>query len=166
MNDKRQAVIETLERLKIPYELQEHPAAFTMEELEQLGLLQQGEIPKNLFLRDASGKRHFLVTVAHTRAVDTKWVRTQIGCSRLSFGSEERLQRCLGLTPGSVGPFGVLNDTQLAVELFWDRSLMDLPRIGVHPNDNTATVWIDPRDLERIVREHGNSLRFLDWEES
>ena len=162
MNDKRQAVIETLERLKIPYELQEHPAAFTMEELEQLGLLQQGEIPKNLFLRDASGKRHFLVTVAHTRAVDTKWVRTQIGCSRLSFGSEERLQRCLGLTPGSVGPFGVLNDTQLAVELFWDRSLMDLPRIGVHPNDNTATVWIDPRDLERIVREHGNSLRFLD----
>lgn len=166
MNDKRQAVIETLERLKIPYELQEHPAAFTMEELEQLGLLQQGEIPKNLFLRDASGKRHFLVTVAHTRAVDTKWVRTLIGCSRLSFGSEERLQRCLGLTPGSVGPFGVLNDTQLAVELFWDRSLMDLPRIGVHPNDNTATVWIDPRDLERIVREHGNSLRFLDWEES
>ena len=166
MNDKRRIVFETLDRMQIPYEVQEHPAAFTMEELERLGLLQKGEIPKNLFLRDASGKRHFLVTVAHARAVDTKWLRTQIGCSRLSFGSEERLERCLKLTPGSVGPFGVLNDSQLAVEVFFDRSLMNLPRIGVHPNDNTATVWIDPRGLARIVTEDGHSLKFLNWEEA
>ena len=162
MNEKRRIVFDTLDRLQIPYEVQEHPAAFTMEELERLGLLQEGEIPKNLFLRDASGKRHFLVTVAHARAVDTKWVRTQIGCSRLSFGSEERLERCLKLTPGSVGPLGVLNDSQLAVEVFFDRSLMELPRIGVHPNDNTATVWLKTRDMLEILREHGNPVNVVE----
>ncbi len=151
--------------MQIPYEWEEHPAVYTMEDLQRLGLFQKGEIPKNLFLRDASGKRHFLVTVAHRQTVDTTWLRAQIGCSRLSFGSEERLQRCLRLTPGSVGPFGLLNDPSLSVEFFCDRSLMELPRIGVHPNDNTAMVWIDPRDLERVVTADGHSLHFLNWEE-
>lgn len=165
MTDKRQIVFETLDRMNIPYRLQEHPAAPTVEDLERLGLCRNGEIPKNLFLRDASGKRHFLVVVAHHTPVDTTWLRGAIGCSRLSFGSPERLQRCLGLTPGSVSPLGVLNDAQLAVEVFFDRALMELPRIGVHPNENTATVWIAPRDLERLVGAHGNPLKYLNMPE-
>lgn len=145
----------------IPYELREHPAAFTVEDLERLGLLQFGEIPKNLFLRDASGKRHFLVTVAHDRVVDTTELRAQIGCSRLSFGSEERLRRCLNLTPGSVSPFGLLHDSVRAVEFYLDRSLLAYARLGFHPNDNTATVWIAPRDLERVILGNGHLLNLL-----
>lgn len=161
MTDKTQIVFETLEGMGIAYRVEEHPAAPTVEDLERLGLCRSGEIPKNLFLRDASGKRHFLVVVLHDKPVDTTVLRALIGCSRLSFGSPERLQRCLGLAPGSVSPLGVLNDRELAVEVFFDQSLKELPLLGVHPNDNTATVWMAPADLERVVTVHGHWLKYI-----
>ena len=81
---------------------------------------------------------------------------------RLSFASEERLEEHLGLTRGSVTPFGVLNDEARAVTVLLDAGLWELPLVGVHPNENTATVVLSPDDLERVVREHGGPVERIE----
>lgn len=155
-------VLDILDSLNISYDFERHPAAYTMEEIDALKLTRPNEsIAKNLFLRDGSGKRHFLVLVAGDKTVDLKKLRQTIGSSRLSFASEERLIKHLKVTKGSVSPMGILNDDDLAVEVFIDEALKDSVCIGVHPNDNTATVWISCKDLEQVIRCHGNPLSYI-----
>lgn len=158
----KQKVLNILDSLRLSYEYEDHPAAYTMEEIEALQLTRPNEsIAKNLFLRDGNGKRHFLVLVAGDKTVDLKTLRQTIGSSRLSFASEERLMKYLKVTKGSVSPLGILNDEHLDVEVFIDEELRDSSCIGVHPNDNTATVWISMKDLEKVIRHHGNSLEYI-----
>lgn len=155
-------VLHILDSLNISYDLERHQAAYTMEEIDALNLTRPNEsIAKNLFLRDGNGKRHFLVLVAGDKTVDLKELRQTIGSSRLSFASEERLMKHLKVTKGSVSPMGILNDDNLAVEVFIDESLKDSVCIGVHPNDNTATVWISCKDLELVIRHHGNPVAYI-----
>ena len=111
----KEAVFNKLNELGISYEVDEHQAAFTIEDIDKLGIFDKGVGCKNLFLRDGSGKRHFLLVAPEHKAVDLKSVKEQIGSSRLSFGSAERLDRCLKLTQGSVSPFCVLNDKDCLV---------------------------------------------------
>jgi Ala-tRNA(Pro) deacylase len=99
--------------------------------------------------------------VAGDKTVDLKKLKQTIGSSRLSFASEERLMKHLKVTKGSVSPMGILNDDDLAVEVFIDEALKDSTCIGVHPNDNTATVWISCRDLEQVIRCHGNPFSYI-----
>lgn len=127
----------------------------------QLGLENPENIAKNLFLRDAKGKRHFLVVVKEAKRVDLKTLGEQIGAGRLSFASEERLMKYLGLTKGAVTPLGVLHDEACMVEVIFDEDFGDMERIGVHPNENTASVFLSFADLERIIKKHGNSVEFL-----
>ena len=138
----RSAALARLDALGVAYELTEHPAVFTIDEMEQLGLTGGGTVCKNLFLRDAKGRRHFLVVIPGDCRADLKSIETQLGSTRLSFASAERLQRYLGLIGGEVTPLGIINDPDAAVEVVFDRSLEGNPRVGVHPNDNTATVWL------------------------
>lgn len=158
----KQKVLNILDSLRLSYECEDHPAAYTMEEIEALQLTRPNEsIAKNLFLRDGNGKRHFLVLAAGDKPVDLKILRQTIGSSRLSFASEERLMKYLKVTKGSVSPLGILNDEHLDVEVFIDEELRDSSCIGVHPNDNTATVWISMKNLEKVIRHHGNSLEYI-----
>ena len=162
MMDEREHALRRLDELGIAYGEERHPAVFTIEDMDALGICERGEVAKNLFLRDASGKRHFLVMVQKDKTADLQAVRAQIGCSRLSFASEERLARCMKLTKGSVSPLGILNDAEHAVEVFVDRDLTDKTRLGVHPNDNTATVWLSFVDLKKIIELNGNTLHVID----
>ncbi len=150
----------------IPYEAVEHEAVFTMEEMERAGINAHGCICKNLFLRDAKGKQHFLVTVPDERRVDLKWLSSALGTSKLSFASAERLDKYLGVPQGSVSPFGILNDESRSVIFAADSALTSLPVIGVHPNDNTATVFLSFADLRQIIENHGNSVVLLDFSSS
>lgn len=159
--DKRQIVIDTLQKLGISYELVDHPAVFTIDEMDTLALPHSEAVAKNLFLRDAKGKRHFLVVIDKDKSADLKQLRQEIGCTALSFASEERLNRYLGLTKGEVTPFGALNDTARAVEVFFDRDLTQRQLIGVHPNDNTATVFLSLDDLCRMLAAHGSPVGFV-----
>ncbi|MDO4302086.1 MAG: prolyl-tRNA synthetase associated domain-containing protein [Clostridia bacterium] len=159
--DVRQKVYDKLDELGITYEAVEHPAACTIEEIDKLGIFNKGVGCKNLFLRDGSGKRHFLVVAPEHKEVDLKSIRAQIGCSRLSFGSEERLERCMKLTKGSVSPFGILNDDNKAVELVFDKALIGEKCVGFHPNLNNATVWLGFEDLIKVIEEHGNDIHFV-----
>ncbi len=161
-NDKMNEVLERLKELGIKYELDEHEAVFTMEAISELGLDKRGMMPVNLFLRDYKGKRHFLVIHDGEKQTDLTKLREQIGCTRLSFGSEERLMKHLGLTPGSVSPFGLINNANHDVELVIDESIRGREKLGFHPNTNTATVWISWEGFMKFVEACGNPVKFVD----
>lgn len=159
--DIKKVVYDKLNSMNIRYEAVEHEAVYTIADIDRLGTFDRGTGCKNLFMRDASGKRHFLLVAEEHAEVDLKEVRSQLGCSRLSFGSEERLWNCLKLKPGSVSPFGILNDTDRRVEVVFDSSLKGKDSLGFHPNDNTATVWISFEDLKRVIENNGNQIAYV-----
>lgn len=161
--DKKEKVYQKLREMGIAFELIEHPAAFTIEEIDALNLSEENcnAVVKNLFLRDAKGRRHFLVVLRKDKQANLVALQEEIGSTKLSFASEERLQRLLGVTKGSVSPLGILNDEEREVELAIDSDLMGQKRVGVHPNDNTATVFLSFEDLKRVILEHGNHIHFI-----
>ena len=160
MSEKRSIVFEALEALGVPYEVWEHPAVYTIEEMDALHLPDPSVVVKNLFLRDAKGKQHFLVELQKDKQADLRALGEHLGV-KLSFASEERLMKYLGLEKGAVTPFGILNDTERAVEVLLDADLECMPLIGVHPNENTATVVLKPADLVRIIERHGNPVEYM-----
>ena len=160
--EKKEAVYAALDELGISYELWEHPAVYTIEEMLQVGLPHPEQVVKNLFLRDAKGRRHFLVVVPGEKQVDLRALGERLGAGKLSFASEERLQKYLGLERGSVTPLGVLNDSGREVTVVLDEALRALPRVAVHPNHNTATVALALEDLVRVIQNHGNPLTFVE----
>ena len=155
-------VLDALDAAGISYRLVEHEAVLTIEAMDRLHLEDGGVIAKNLFLRDAHGRRHFIVVLPGHKSADLKALRVRLGTSALSFASEERLKRFLGLEKGAVTPLGVPNDEERAVEVVFDRELAGFPSLGVHPNRNTATVFLAFADLEALVRAHGNPVSLVD----
>ena len=151
MEDQKQRVYDALNRLGIKYEVVEHEPVHTMEDMDRLGLPQKGILCKNLFLRDAKGKRHFLVTCDEKKTVDLKALSRTLGAGNLSFASEERLEKYLGLKQGSVSPFGLMNDADHAVEFFIDKDLTRCKSLGIHPLENTATVFLSYKDLDKFL---------------
>ncbi|MDO4530962.1 MAG: prolyl-tRNA synthetase associated domain-containing protein [Bacillota bacterium] len=148
---------------KIEFDWVEHPAVYTIEEIEALGLENTDEIAKNLFLRDQKGKRHFLMVIRGDKKADLKSLGEKLGVGKLSFASEERLEKYMGLKKGAVSPFGIFNDTGCKVEVFFDRDFLAMEKVGVHPNDNTASVYLKTEVLLEIIREHGNSLEIISF---
>lgn len=159
---RKEAVLAYLDALSIPYEITEHAAVYTIDDMDALGITSQGEVCKNLFLRDAKGKRHFLVTLPGQKRADLATIQQQLGCTKLSFASADRLKRFLGLEQGEVTPLGIINDADNAVELVFAKELVGNGRIGVHPNENTATLWMTFDDLLRAVEHHGNTVRMIE----
>ncbi|GAB6398184.1 prolyl-tRNA synthetase associated domain-containing protein [Faecalimonas mobilis] len=151
MENQKQRVYDALEQLKIKYEVVEHEPVHTMEDMDRLGLPQKGTLCKNLFLRDAKGKRHFLVTCDEKKTVGLKTLGRQLGAGNLSFASEDRLEKYLGLKQGSVSPFGLMNDTEHAVEFFIDKDLSRCKSLGIHPLENTETVFLSFKDLDKFL---------------
>lgn len=159
--DKSAAVYERFKKLGIKYERVDHPAVYTMEEMDSLGIFNKGVVGKNLFLRDNKGKRHFLVFVFGDKHTDLEAIQNELGIKHVSFGSAERLDKYLGLTKGSVSPLGVINDTNAAVEFIIDSDFKNCSVVGVHPNQNTSIVWLTFDDLMKVIRENGNKIDFI-----
>lgn len=151
MENQKQRVYDALDKLGIKYEVVEHEPVHTMEDMDRLGLPEKGTLCKNLFLRDAKGKRHFLVTADEKTKIDLTSLGRALGAGKLSFASEERLEKYLGLKQGSVSPFGLMNDTDHAVEFFIDKSLSRCKSLGIHPLENTATVFLSFKDLDKFL---------------
>ena len=154
----KQEIYSLLKEKGVPHKIVEHEAVFTMEAMEQAGINKYGCICKNLFLRDAKGKQHFLVSVPDEQRVDLKALGEQLGTSKLSFASAERLEKYLGLAQGSVSPFGILNDESRSVIFVAAHALEAENVIGIHPNENTATVFLSFADVKNIIEEHGNKV--------
>jgi Ala-tRNA(Pro) deacylase len=161
MGDQAQRVYEALDALGIAYEKYEHPPVFTAEEAAEHWKDITGTKVKNLFLRNKKGDRHYLVILGVDKQADLRHLVKVIGDDRLSFGSPERLMARLGLTPGSVSPFGLINDAEGSVRVIIDADLRSAGRVVFHPNINTQSVSIPFADFERFLATRPNVVRFL-----
>lgn len=159
--EEKQKVYEKLNELGIKYEIIDHPAVFTIEEMDNLGITEKADICKNLFVRDEKGKKHYLIVLSKEKRADLKNIASQIKSTKLSFVSDERLEKHLKLRQGSVGPLGVINDTEKNVQVVFDKDLVGKTNLGVHPNDNTATVVLSFDDLKKVVTGNGNSILYV-----
>ena len=132
----------------IDYEVTNHPAVFDMAAV--------ADFP----MPHPEHRHYYLVTVKGEKRVDLKALSAQEGTRRLSFASEQDLQKYLDLTPGSVTPLGVLNDEQRKVEVMIDQELA-AGLVAAHPNVNTATVWLKTSDLVQLLADHGNQVKLV-----
>ena len=156
---RKTEVYQYLKEQKIDFEVTEHKAVFNMEELNTVELPYPEWDAKNLFVRDDKKRNYYLITVKGDKRVDLKKFRKQHGLRALSFASAEDLRSIMGLEPGSVTPLGILNDSEHKVHFYLDNEFAG-NKIGVHPNDNTATVWMQADDLMRLIENHGNETEF------
>jgi Ala-tRNA(Pro) deacylase len=154
-------LLQRLDELGIAYSLHHHPATPTVKE----GMKFRQSIPgvhcKNLFLRDAK-KRYWLVTAPIEREIQLKELPAVIGSARLSFAQPPRLMEKLGVTPGSVTPFALINDQDTSVSVILDDWMMRQPVLHVHPLVNTATIGVAPQDLLRFIHACGHSPCMVD----
>ena len=158
----KQETYDYLANAGVQFEVTEHEAVYNMEELDAVDLPYPGDDAKNLFVRDDKKRNYYLITVKGDKRVDLKEFRKAHGTRPLRFASEDDLMSKLKLISGAVTPLGLLNDDEKLVELFVDEDfLAGAGRIGVHPNDNTATVWLAAKDLVRIIEEHGNPVHLF-----
>ncbi len=160
---QQEKVYKTLDDLGIEYKVIHHEAVCTIEDMDAMGIFTDGEVCKNLFLRNANGKTHYVVSMLKDKHPDIqKDIRSQLGCSRLSFGSDERLMKHLGLEPGAVSPFGIINDEDADVNVVLDSDLKSIDGyIGFHPNDNTAFLWLKFSDLIKFIKSKGNDIYYI-----
>ncbi len=138
-----------LKDLKMQFKLHEHPAIFTVEEGKKLKQNIPGVHCKCLFLKDDSGN-FYLVGMRADKRLDITRLRKRIEAKKLHFASEEELWDLLGLRPGSVSIFGMINDTAKNVKLIIDKEVWESPIVGFHPNINTATLEVKHIDLEKF----------------
>ena len=156
--EKREPVFKALRELGISYELYEHPPLDTID----IALKYWKDIDathcKNLFFRNHKGNQHFLVIIKDTTPFDIHSLEKLLKQGKLSFGSEKRLEKYLGVKPGSVSPFGLLNDHDKHVVVFLDEQLNRSKKISFHPNDNTASLVIAFADFIRFLKQCGNNF--------
>lgn len=161
MTEQERQVRARLDALGVGYDAYEHPPVATAAEADEHWAGIDAAHCKNLFLRNQKGDRHYLVVIAHTKRADLRAVAAQIGDGKLSFASPERLEKYLGVTPGSVSPYGLIHDREHHVRLFLDSDLKNAVRISFHPNINTATFVTTFADFERFLASCGTQLRFV-----
>ena len=157
----KQETYEYLSDHDITYEITEHVAVYNMEQLDAADLPYPEADAKNLFVRDDKKRNYYLITVKGDKRVNLKEFRKKHGLRNLSFASSDDLERIMGLIPGAVTPLGLLADEEKKVTMYLDGSFTG-GLIGVHPNDNTATVWLKTDDLIRIIKEHGNPVNIVE----
>lgn len=172
----RQKTLDFLELNEIPFEIHTHPATFTIDE----ALAYWKDITdcihcKNLFFRNHKGNRHYLVSMECHKDLDIHALEHKLREGKLSFASEERMMRCLGLHPGSVSPFGLINDISISdadpkelfpnghrVKYFLDADLRNASRVSFHPCENTASVILSNDNFLRFLELWGGEIEWLD----
>lgn len=151
----------TLDALGITYDTYTHPPVFNSEDVAAHWAAIDGTKVKNLFLRNKKGDRHYLVILEVSKQADLRHLVKIVGDDRLSFGSPERLMATLGLTPGSVSPFGLIHDKSRGVRVVVDVDLRGANRLIFHPNINTASIAVSGADLERFLASRGNVVTWV-----
>jgi Ala-tRNA(Pro) deacylase len=164
LSDKEKRVYTVLEELGISYTRHEHPPVYTVEEAEKHWAEIVGAHCKNLFLRNKKGNRHYLVILEASKVADLKSLNKILGEDRLSFASDQRLMKFLGLEAGAVSVFGLINDKENHVKVVIDEDLKKAEAVNFHPNVNTATVGISFPDFEKFLKWCGNTIRYLPFE--
>ena len=151
-----------LDELNINFQYDEHPPAPTIEIAKKYWKDLDAKHCKNLFFRNHKGKKHYLVIIDHNEDLSIKSLEARLKQGKLSFASEWRMEKYLKLKPGSVTPFGIINDTENHVKLFIDKNLKEAEKISFHPNINTATLTIKFEDFIKFLDDSGNEYEFVE----
>ncbi|MEN9775070.1 MAG: hypothetical protein RL322_2140 [Pseudomonadota bacterium] len=154
--DREAQLLQLLQTLGIDHEYCAHPAVFTVDQARETVPLRSGVSAKNLFVQAKKGHRLFLLVVPYEKSVDLRALGEELGVGKLALASPETLLDVLGLTPGAVSVFGLMNDTQRRTTLVIDHSLWNAPRLQAHPLINTATIAFDHEALERFLTHTGH----------
>jgi Ala-tRNA(Pro) deacylase len=152
---------ELLGRLQINFEYHEHPPLATIEDAIIHWKDYNSDLCKNIFFRNHKGDRHYLVILEHLRQLNIHDLEKRLRQGKLSFASDQRLKKYLGLEPGAVSPFGLINDVENHVYLFIDEKLKESDRLAFHPNVNTASLIISKADFIKFLKNSGNSYEFI-----
>ncbi|HPJ46687.1 MAG TPA: prolyl-tRNA synthetase associated domain-containing protein [Tenuifilaceae bacterium] len=146
----------------MPFDYYEHPPVPTVEEASKYWVDIEAAHCKNLFFRNHKGNRHYLVIFDYKQNLNIRDLEQRLRQGKLSFASEKRMLKYLGLTPGSVSPMGLIHDRENHVHLFIDKNLRQASRISFHPNLNTASLVIPFEGFVKYLNNSGNSYEFLD----
>jgi len=157
----KEKVLTTLDNLGISYEKYDHPPLPTIEAATDYWKDIDATHCKNLFFRNHKGNRHYLVILEHMQKLDIRDLEQRLKQGKISFASQKRMDRYLGLSGGSVSIFGLINDHDSHVHVFLDETLKRAEKISFHPNDNTATLVISFEDLMKYLDATGNSFEFI-----
>lgn len=170
-NERMKGVLDFLTQHDIRFSCYTHPEGKTIEEAKKWWRDDGSVHCKNIFLRNHKGNKHYLVCFHcdHDLAIHDLEARLKASltaqglpsCGKLSFASPERMARYLGLEPGSVSPFGLINDTENHTHLFLDESLKQAETLSFHPNDCRGTVVISREEFERYLAISGNTYEYL-----
>lgn len=170
--ERQEIVLNYLNEHNIPYSCYNHPEGKTIEEAKRWWHDDGSVHCKNLFFRNHKGNKHYLVCFHcdHDLAIHDLEARLKASlvaqglpsCGKLSFASPERMMKYLGLEPGSVSPFGLINDVEHHVHLFLDENLRNAPSLSFHPNDCRGTVVIAHDDFERYLQTVGNTYEYIE----
>ena len=155
-------VLEYLKNNNITHSWYTHPEAPTIEIARQHWQKDGSKHCKNLFFRNHKGNRHYLVVLDCERDLDIHDLEKRLHQGKLSFASPQRMEKYLGLQPGSVSPFGLINDVDNHVHLFLDENLKKENLLSFHPNDNRATVVISNDEFMRYLLLVGNTYEFIE----
>ena len=161
MENLQNKVLQTLKELGIGCELYAHPPVPTIEEALKHWKDIKAAHCKNIFFRNHKGSKHYLVSLDYRQSLAIHDLEKRLKQGKLTFASPKRLLKHLGLTPGSVSPFGLINDSDNHVHYFLDENLKTAERISFHPNINTFSAVIKMEDFIRYLEWTGNSYEFL-----
>lgn len=161
MND-RTLVFNRLKALKIDFEVIEHPPVPTITEAMKYWKGVEATHCKNLFFRNHKGDKHYLVIFDAHQQLAIHDLEKRLKQGKLSFASEKRMAKFMALRPGSVSPFGLINDLDNHVHIFLDAHLQTSIKISFHPNDNTASIILAFSDFLKYLKSVGNRFEFID----
>lgn len=168
---RQQLVLNFLREHNIPFECYNHPEGKTIEEAKRWWKNDGSVHCKNIFMRNHKGNQHYLICFHCDHDLDIHDLEARLkatlqaqgkpSCGKLSFASPERMMKYLGLEPGSVSPFGLINDEEHHVHLFLDANLQKCETLSFHPNDCRGTVVIRHEDFERYLSIVGNTYEYI-----
>jgi Ala-tRNA(Pro) deacylase len=159
--EKINKVLQHLTNLNIKYQIWYHPPLPTIEEAIEYWKEMPGTHCKNLFFRNHKGNKHYLVIFECHQTLDIHTLEKKLKQGKLSFASPKRMEKYLGVTPGSVTPFGLINDHEKHVKVFIDKELQNTNMISFHPNDNRASVVIANDDFKKFLNLSNNEYEYI-----
>lgn len=159
---RRKIVIDTLNKWNIPFTMYEHPPLPTVEIALEYWKDIDATHCKNLFFRNHKGNKHYLIVFECHQQIAIHDIEKMLKQGKLSFASQQRMEKYLGLKPGSVSPFGLINDTNKEVKLFIDKNLENAQRLSFHPNDNTSGLVVTKADFMRYLELWSGEWEFIE----
>ena len=158
-------VLNVFKTLDIDYKLIRHVAIFNRKDEELVRNIDfDGEICKNLFVKDKKNNKFYLISMPVSKRADLKKIADELNSDRLSFGNEEELWEKLHIRPGSVSILNVIGAPDTDVTFVIDENLKNCERVSFHPNDNTASISFESKNLTKLLDKYNKEYLFLEVE--